>query len=166
MDLKATELLHIYSEELGIYIKEHLLTKLNDFNLQKKYAEDFDYADGEEGTNGIVYYYHEDKLVVIKTIYGGDDEDWEFTELGKEKFQQLLVSYLELLVPIKPIVILDCWEESGLGSSPSITVHTFLATVDKERFIQNWNDNHKNSDKGGKNEYFAHRFSYWLEIHE
>ena len=75
----------------------------------------FDCADGEEGANGEVYYYYEDKLVVTNTIYGGDNEDWEFTEFGKEKFQQLLLNYLENLIPIKPIVVLVCWKEIGAG---------------------------------------------------
>ena len=41
MTIKATDLLDIYSEELGINIKEHILPKLNDFDLEQRFAEDF-----------------------------------------------------------------------------------------------------------------------------
>lgn len=45
---------------------------------------DFDYADGEEGVNGIIRYYDPSgNLIAIQTIHGGDSEDTEFTEHGK-----------------------------------------------------------------------------------
>lgn len=45
---------------------------------------EFEVVDGEEGDNGIIKYYSlSGDLLAVKTVYGGDSEDIEFTEIGK-----------------------------------------------------------------------------------
>lgn len=66
----------------------------HDIELDHKYDENFNYVDGEEGDNGIIRYYHEDNLAVIRTIHGGDEEDIEFTEYGKNLFKYRAISLL------------------------------------------------------------------------
>lgn len=50
---------------------------------------DFNSVDGEEGDNGIIRYYdlEDGELLAIKTVHGGDDEDIEFTHLGRDILQ-------------------------------------------------------------------------------
>jgi hypothetical protein len=62
-----------------------------------QYADDFDYNDGE--ANGNIYFFDENlEIVCIKTIYGGDYEDYEFTELGVSLLKKELVDYFYWLV--------------------------------------------------------------------
>jgi len=75
-----------------------LRTLEKDFELLECYSSDFDYNDGEEGANGEIYYYFQGELVLTHVIYGGDDEDFKFTELGKTMFKELLFNYITLLL--------------------------------------------------------------------
>lgn len=57
---------------------------------------DFVVLDGEEGDSGIIRYYSLDgKLLAVRNVYGGDDEDTEFTSyaisLMKLMVQDILI---------------------------------------------------------------------------
>lgn len=79
-----------YDNSLGIYLKDEFIQQ----EYYYQYANDFDYNDGEEGTNGNIYFFNEDlQLVATKTIYAGDSEDYEFTELGVSLLKKELVDY-------------------------------------------------------------------------
>jgi hypothetical protein len=56
---------------------------------------EFVVVDGEEGDYGIIKYFVGTDLVAIRTIYGGDDEDIEYTEIGKKWFKQQLMKAIE-----------------------------------------------------------------------
>jgi len=68
-------------------------------------GEDIDYVcddsqfvsvDGEEADYGVIKYYTKsNELIAIKTIRGGDDEDTEFTEFGKNFISPLAIDLLK-----------------------------------------------------------------------
>jgi hypothetical protein len=99
MIVKASWLLNEFVSTLDGYIRidEDYLPKLTDFELEELYSEDFNYADEEEAS-GDIYYYYKGQLVLTHTIYGGDMEDFKFTELGKTMFKELLFNYITLLL--------------------------------------------------------------------
>lgn len=84
--MKMEYLLQEFCAELGFFISdednntfftENILTDQSDFNI----------VDGEEGDNGIIRYSSENKeLLAVRTVFGGDEEQIEFTEFGKEFF--------------------------------------------------------------------------------
>lgn len=80
---------------LGITIKENNLPSPL---LQFNYSDDFDFADGEEGTNGDIYYYFNNELIFTRTIYAGDGEDYNFTALGVSIYTDLLKQYLNYII--------------------------------------------------------------------
>jgi hypothetical protein len=52
-------------------------------------SSDFNCIDGEEGDNGIIKYYALDgDLIAIRTVFGGDSEDVNFTHWGKDMLQE------------------------------------------------------------------------------
>lgn len=59
-----------------------------DYDLESDYTN-FNYVDGEEGDNGVIKYYHEGNLVAIKTVYGGDSEQVEFSKYGKKIYSPI-----------------------------------------------------------------------------
>ena len=68
-------------------------------------GEDIDYVcddsqfvavDGEEGDYGIIKYHSKsNELIAVRTIRGGDDEDTEFTEFGKNLLAPLAIDMLK-----------------------------------------------------------------------
>lgn len=59
------------------------------------YAE-FNVVDGEEGDYGVITYLHDNEVVAIRTIFGGDDERIKFTDFGKSLFNAKLQKALSL----------------------------------------------------------------------
>ena len=56
-------------------------------------------VDGEEGDYGVIKYLDTaGNLVAIRTIYGGDREDVDFTEFGKALMRQKLTALLETVL--------------------------------------------------------------------
>lgn len=78
-----------------------LTTKLTDLDLEEnlgltKDASEYVYVDGEEGDYGIIRYLDSDnKLVLVKLIFGGDKEDCKLTNHGKQLIKQHLFKSLE-----------------------------------------------------------------------
>lgn len=66
-----------------------------DLKLIEVYDKDFDVADGEEGTNGIIRYYIDGLLIVERIIHGGDDEDYEFTVVGVDLLSDIVKNIIE-----------------------------------------------------------------------
>ena len=52
---------------LGISIKDNVLEEPD---YKEVYAEDFDYADGEEETNGSIFIYHKETHICTHIIHG------------------------------------------------------------------------------------------------
>jgi hypothetical protein len=49
----------------------------------------FNIVDGEEGDNGVIKYYSLDgDLLAVRTVYGGDSEEIEFTHWGKDLLKE------------------------------------------------------------------------------
>jgi hypothetical protein len=80
----------------GVFIK-------NDYKwetpLTFEYAEDFDYADGEEEANGSIYYYiYDNQLIFTREIYAGDGESFHFTKYGFNYYTVILNNYFDWLL--------------------------------------------------------------------
>jgi len=96
-DVPYDELLQVFCDSfnLGIVIKDEFI----EIKFFYEYAPDFNYVDGEEGDNGLVFYYDEDKdIICIKIIHGGDDVDYEFTDVGKSVMSNILEKYFKFLI--------------------------------------------------------------------
>lgn len=91
-----------YLQERGIWIdvsNEHVKKATDD--LLESLTEDdseFHVVDGEEGDNGQIRYFHNNQLFATVNVYGGDNEDIEFTDYGKailqEQCKHLLISMI------------------------------------------------------------------------
>lgn len=72
-------LVESFCDEIRLYTYRDI----EDIDYTTDYSE-FEVVDGEEGDNGIIKYYNlSGDLLAIKTVYSGDSEDIEFTEIGK-----------------------------------------------------------------------------------
>lgn len=71
---------------------------------EKDYTQ-LNVVDGEEGDYGIVKYMspNKDVLLAVKTVYGGDREEIEFTKAGKEYLTELYIETLRLQIKSLPI---------------------------------------------------------------
>jgi len=58
-------------------------------------SSDFVVVDGEEGDYGTTKYFIGDDLVAVKTDYGGDSYDYEYTEFGKSFMLNLIKCKLD-----------------------------------------------------------------------
>lgn len=73
-----TDLASQFAQELSISINIADDTKYLVDN------SNFNYVDGEEGDYGFNLYYLNEKLICKEVNYGGDNQEYLFTETGKE----------------------------------------------------------------------------------
>jgi len=77
-------LLEEFCKEIGLRVP----MDIEDLDYTTDTSE-FNIVDGEEGDNGIIKYYTIDgDLLAIKTVYGGDSEEVEFTHWGKDMLKE------------------------------------------------------------------------------
>lgn len=57
---------------------------------------DYVYVDGEEGDHGVIRYYKDGVLMVIRTIHGGDWETHTLTDEGKAYVKQVMLDAVRL----------------------------------------------------------------------
>tara|TARA_R110000764_G_scaffold72464_3_gene148620 strand:+ start:3826 stop:4116 length:291 start_codon:yes stop_codon:yes gene_type:complete len=77
-------LLEEFCNEIGLRVP----CDIEDINYKVDMTE-FNVVDGEEGDNGKIKYYAIDgDLLAVKTVYGGDSEEIEFTHWGKALLQE------------------------------------------------------------------------------
>ncbi len=77
-------LLEDFCYEIGLRVP----IDIEDINYTTDTTE-FNFVDGEEGDNGIIKYYATDgDLLAVKTVYGGDSEEVEFTQWGKDLLKE------------------------------------------------------------------------------
>jgi len=72
----------------------------DEFDYEEDYTF-FNVEDGEEGDYGNILYYYNANLVAVKTVFGGDDDDIDYTSYGKkllgDKMLELVKSKIEKL---------------------------------------------------------------------
>lgn len=54
----------------------------------------FVFVDGEEGDHGIIDYFHEGRLFMIRIVHGGDSEEVILTSYGKEVIGTMMVEQI------------------------------------------------------------------------
>lgn len=70
----------------------------------KTNSDEFNVVDGEEADNGIIKYFSPcgEVLLAVKNVYGGDNEDIQFTKAGKEYLGELYISTLKQRIKEMP----------------------------------------------------------------
>lgn len=86
---------NIFDDDFDKYV--HTVRKALE-ELEETLTKDYSnyvYVDGEEGDHGKITYYNEfGRLVASHYIFGGDQESFELTEVGKAMLRSVIIDAL------------------------------------------------------------------------